>query len=70
MSYDYADSEVDARVIADLRAERDELLKALQLLWVEVVASGNSKATDYGWPKACAAASKALGPHAAGEKTK
>jgi hypothetical protein len=30
MSYDYADSEVDARVIADLRAERDALIAAMR----------------------------------------
>ncbi len=36
------------------------LVAALELLWAEVVASGNSDAKNNGWPKACAAVRKAL----------
>lgn len=37
-----------------------QLSVALSLLWAETVASGNSNAKDYGWPKARAATLAAL----------
>lgn len=44
---DLAD-EANARLIA----ASPQLYEALKLLWAETVASGNSDAKDYGWPKA------------------
>jgi hypothetical protein len=37
---------------ASLIAAAPELLEALELLWTEVVESGNGTANDFGWKKA------------------
>lgn len=55
------DSEDDpSEVCRQIMDENERLHSALNLLWAEVVASGNSKARDHGWPKACAATRDAL----------
>ncbi len=55
------DSEDDpSEVCRQIIDENEKLRSALSLLWAEVVASGNAAATDFGWPKACAATLDAL----------
>jgi hypothetical protein len=46
------DAESEATALARLMAAAPNLLDALELLWREVVSSGNGRANDFGWPKA------------------